>query len=140
MPFLPYFYGYPSSSPRAHCTPNKSVPTLRYTRRHGPVGTCRVQSPGFPKIVCCSVGATSTKTCPKLFAEEALRFGEHARSAGTDGESLALRSGLALRRVNFIIMPNVGESGHVTLKLYCLAVAGVLSLKHTADAMLIFRI
>ena len=34
---------------------NKSVPTLRYTRRHGPVytGTYRVQSPGFPKIVYC---------------------------------------------------------------------------------------
>ena len=34
--------GYPSSSPRAHCTPNKSVPTLRYTRRHGPsyTGAC----------------------------------------------------------------------------------------------------
>ena len=31
MPFLPFVYGYPSSSPRAHCTPNKSVPTLRYT-------------------------------------------------------------------------------------------------------------
>ena len=30
-------YGYPSSCPRAHCTPNKSVPTLRYTRRHGPI-------------------------------------------------------------------------------------------------------
>ena len=28
-----------SSSPRAHCTPNKSVPTLRYTRRHGPIYT-----------------------------------------------------------------------------------------------------
>ena len=37
MPFLPFVYGYPSSSPRAHCTPNKSVPTLRYTRRHGPI-------------------------------------------------------------------------------------------------------
>ena len=34
MPFLPFVYGYPSSSPRAHSTPNKSVPTLRYTRRH----------------------------------------------------------------------------------------------------------
>ena len=50
-PFLPF------SSLRAHCTPNKSVPTLRYTRRHGliykamPVGIYRVQSPGFPKIV-----------------------------------------------------------------------------------------
>ena len=50
---------YPSSCPRAHCTPNKSVPTLRYTRRHGPIyiyrsmpeGSYRVQSPGFPKIV-----------------------------------------------------------------------------------------
>ena len=41
---------------RAHCTHNKSVTTLRYTRRHGPVytmsvGTYRVQSAGFPKIV-----------------------------------------------------------------------------------------
>ena len=32
MPFLPFVYGYPSSCPRAHCTPNKSAPTLRYTR------------------------------------------------------------------------------------------------------------
>ena len=37
--FLPFFNGYPSSCPRAHCTPNKSVPTLRYTRRHGPIYT-----------------------------------------------------------------------------------------------------
>ena len=37
--FLPFVYGYPSSSPCAHCTPNKSVPTLRYTRRHGPIYT-----------------------------------------------------------------------------------------------------
>ena len=36
---MPFVYGYPSSSPRAHCTPNKSVPTLRYTRRHGPIYT-----------------------------------------------------------------------------------------------------
>ena len=44
--------GYPSSSPRAHCTPNKSVPTLRYTSyRSMPEGSYRVQSPGFPKIV-----------------------------------------------------------------------------------------
>ena len=35
MPFLPFVYGYPSSSPRAHYILNKSVPTLRYTRRHG---------------------------------------------------------------------------------------------------------
>ena len=55
--FSVFVYGYPSSCPRAHCTPNKSAPTLRYTRRHGPkiqampVGTYRVQSPGFPKIV-----------------------------------------------------------------------------------------
>ena len=43
-----------------HHTSSKSVPTLRYTRRLGPiyniyrsmpVGTYRVQSPGFPKIV-----------------------------------------------------------------------------------------
>ena len=55
--FSVFVYGYPSSCPRAHCTPNKNVPTLRYTRRPGPfiqamhVGTYRVQSPGFPKIV-----------------------------------------------------------------------------------------
>ena len=56
--FSAFVYGYPSSCPRAHCTPNKSVPTLRYTRRPAPVymqampvGTYRVQSPGFPKIV-----------------------------------------------------------------------------------------
>ena len=55
--FSVFVYGYPSSCPRAHCTPNKSMPTLRYTRRPGPfiqalpVGTYRVQSPGFPKIV-----------------------------------------------------------------------------------------
>ena len=58
MPFLPFVYGYPSSSPCAHCMPNKSVPALRYTRGHGPIytgpcpkGSYRVQSPGFPKIV-----------------------------------------------------------------------------------------
>ena len=56
--FSAFVYGYLSSCPRAQCTPNKSVTTLRYTRRHGPVyiqampvGTYRVQSPGFPKIV-----------------------------------------------------------------------------------------
>ena len=37
--FSAFVYGYPSSCPRAHCTPNKSVTTLRYTRRHGPVYT-----------------------------------------------------------------------------------------------------
>ena len=35
--FSAFVYGYPSSCPRAHCTPNKSVTTLRYTRRLGPV-------------------------------------------------------------------------------------------------------
>ena len=35
--FSAFVYGYPSSCPCAHCTPNKSVPTLRYTRRPGPV-------------------------------------------------------------------------------------------------------
>ena len=62
--FSAFVYGYPSSCPRAHCIPNKSVTTLRYTRRHGPVyiyiqvmavGTYRVQSPGFPKIVYCPI-------------------------------------------------------------------------------------
>ena len=33
--FSVFVYGYPSSCPRAHCTPNKRVPTLRYTRRPG---------------------------------------------------------------------------------------------------------
>ena len=37
--FSAFVYGYLSSCPRAHCTPNKSVPTLRYTRRPGPVYT-----------------------------------------------------------------------------------------------------
>ena len=56
--FSAFVYGYRSSSPRAHCTPNKSVPTLHYACRHGPIiyrsmpeGSYRVQSPGFPKIV-----------------------------------------------------------------------------------------
>ena len=58
--FSAFVYEYPSSCPRAQCTPNKSVTTLRYTRRHGPVyiiampvGTYLdfLQSPGFPKIV-----------------------------------------------------------------------------------------
>ena len=56
--FSAFVYGYLSSCPRAHCTPNKSVTTLCYARRPGPVyiqampvGTYRVQSPGFPKIV-----------------------------------------------------------------------------------------
>ena len=56
--FSAFVYGYQSSCPRAHYTPNESVTTLRYTRRHGPVyiqampvGTYRVQSPGFLKIV-----------------------------------------------------------------------------------------
>ena len=35
--FSAFVYGYPSSCPRAYCTPNKSVTTLHYTRRHGPV-------------------------------------------------------------------------------------------------------
>ena len=39
--FPAFVYGYPSSCPRAHCTPNKSVPTLRYTRRPGPIYTGR---------------------------------------------------------------------------------------------------
>ena len=39
MPFLPFVYGYLSSSPCAHCTPNKSMPTLHYSRRPGPIYT-----------------------------------------------------------------------------------------------------
>ena len=37
--FSAFVYGYPSSCPRAHCTPNKSVTTLRCTRRRGPAYT-----------------------------------------------------------------------------------------------------
>ena len=37
--FSAFVYGYLSSCPCAHCTPNKSVPTLRYTRSPGPVYT-----------------------------------------------------------------------------------------------------
>ena len=51
--FSAFVYGYPSSCPHAHCTPNKSVPTLRYTRRHGPVHTglaCRHLLSAFPWI------------------------------------------------------------------------------------------
>ena len=33
--FSAFVYGYLSSCPRAHCTPNKSTPTLCYTCRHG---------------------------------------------------------------------------------------------------------
>ena len=39
--FFAFVYGYPSSCPRAQCTLSKSVTTLRYTRRHGPVYTGR---------------------------------------------------------------------------------------------------
>ena len=73
--FSAFVYGYPSSCPRARCTPNKSAPTLSFVlfllnvlrcQKHirdkysagmdldiqaMPVGTYRVQSPGFPKIV-----------------------------------------------------------------------------------------
>ena len=51
--FSAFVYGYPSSCPRAHCTPNKSVPTLRYTRRPGPVYTghaCRHLPSAVPLI------------------------------------------------------------------------------------------
>ena len=37
--FSAFYFRYPSSSPRAYCTTNKSVPTLRYTRRPGPIYT-----------------------------------------------------------------------------------------------------
>ena len=51
--FSAFVYGYPSSCPRAHCPPNKSVNTLRYTRRHGPVYTghaCRHLPSAIPWI------------------------------------------------------------------------------------------
>ena len=37
--FSAFVYDYPKSCPHAHCTPNKSVPTLHYTHRPGPVYT-----------------------------------------------------------------------------------------------------
>ena len=51
--FSAFVYGYPSSCPHAHCTPNKSVPTLRYARRPGPVYTghaCRHLPSAVPWI------------------------------------------------------------------------------------------
>ena len=50
MHFLPLLTG---THHLAHCTPNKSVPTLRYTRRHGPVYTghaCRHLPSAVPWI------------------------------------------------------------------------------------------
>ena len=48
--FSAFVYGYPSSSPRAHCTPNKSVSTLRYTRWHGQVHARRLLTSAVPWI------------------------------------------------------------------------------------------
>ena len=51
--FSAFVYGYPSSCPRAQCTPDKSVTTLSYTRRHGPVYTghaCRHLPSAVPWI------------------------------------------------------------------------------------------
>ena len=51
--FSAFVYGYQSSCPRAHCTPNKSAPTLRYTRRPGPIYTghaCRHLPSAVPWI------------------------------------------------------------------------------------------
>jgi len=63
MPFLPFVYRYLSSSPCAHCIPNKSVPTLHYTHRHDlyrqvhAEGSYWVQSPGLLKTVYCTASA-----------------------------------------------------------------------------------
>ena len=51
--FYAFVYGYPSSCPRAQCTPNKSVTTLRCIHRHGPVYTghaCRHLPSAVPWI------------------------------------------------------------------------------------------
>ena len=51
--FSAFVYGYPLSCPRAHCTPNKSVPALRYTHRPGPIYTghsCRHLPSAVPRI------------------------------------------------------------------------------------------
>ena len=51
--FSAFVYGYLSSCSRAHCTPQKSVPTLHYTRRPGPIYTghaCRHLPSAVPWI------------------------------------------------------------------------------------------
>ena len=97
--FSAFVYGYPSSCPRAHCTPNKIVPTLRYTRRHGhlyiyamPVGTYRVQSPGFPKIVYYSLLRQRDNTAKTTFsAQMRVKWRvARARNAGSGGFLTAL--------------------------------------------------
>ena len=69
--FSAFVYGYPSSCPRAHsgCTPIKSVTTLRYTRRHGPIYTghaCRHLPSAVPwisedRLLGCGESASATQ-------------------------------------------------------------------------------
>jgi len=48
--FSAFVYGYPSSCPHAHCTPNKSMPTLRCTHRHIQVHARRLLTNAVPWI------------------------------------------------------------------------------------------
>ena len=64
--FSAIVYGYPSSYPRAQCTPNKSMTTLRYTHRHGPVYTghaCRHLLSAVPWISEDRLFGRYSKTC-----------------------------------------------------------------------------
>ena len=63
--FLPFVYGYPSSSPRAHRNPNESVPTLRYTRRHGPGFACTAETVIISRLILVIRSHASISACVK---------------------------------------------------------------------------
>ena len=82
--FSAFVYGYPSSCPCAHCTPNKSVTTLRYTRRPGPVYTghaCRHLPSAVPWISEDRLlWGTKSQDCPQTTTfEEKMREAESNR-------------------------------------------------------------
>ena len=83
--FSGFVYGYLSSCPCAHCTPSKSVPTLHYTHRPGPIYTghacrhllsavpwiskdCLLYPPTLPSVPKWCDGASSWagRSCQKL--------------------------------------------------------------------------
>ena len=93
--FSAFVYWYPTSCPRAHRTPNKSVPTLRYTRRPGPVYTghvCRHLPSAVPWISedrqfgqCLEEG--TGKRCWECVVDPHLqRLQEDLRTVGLGGE------------------------------------------------------
>ena len=96
--FSTFVYGYPSSCSRAHCTPQQM---RDYSALHPqawtciyiqamPVGTYRVQSPGFPKIVYCC----STAVLGQSHAEEQLEAKEVQLSQPSSTSLLTISSGL----------------------------------------------